>query len=80
MKQPDPVKAPPYYNRGKIECYDAIEAAVTGLDGIEAVAIGAAIKYLWRWKFKNGKQDLQKAKEYIDKLLLRLENEQIKTT
>jgi len=65
MNSPDPVKAPSYYNRGKIECHDAIESAVIGLSGIEAVDTGCAIKYLWRWKYKNGIQDLQKAKEYI---------------
>lgn len=31
-----------------------------------------AIKYLCRWRSKNGKQDLEKAKHYID-LLIKLE-------
>ena len=29
---------------------------------------GNAIKYLWRHKYKNGKEDLDKAAWYIDKL------------
>lgn len=37
---------------------------------------GNAIKYLVRWREKGGKQDLLKAKHYID-LLLELENEQV---
>ena len=37
---------------------------------------GNAIKYLVRWKEKGGKQDLLKARHYID-LLLELENEQV---
>lgn len=37
---------------------------------------GNAIKYLVRWREKGGKQDLLKAKHYID-LLLELENERI---
>jgi hypothetical protein len=30
---------------------------------------GCAIKYLARWKKKNGRQDLEKAKHYIELLL-----------
>jgi hypothetical protein len=37
---------------------------------------GNAIKYLVRWREKGGKQDLLKAKHYID-LLLEMENESI---
>lgn len=37
---------------------------------------GNAIKYLVRWREKGGKQDLLKAKHYID-LLLEMENERI---
>ncbi|MDR9857786.1 DUF3310 domain-containing protein [Paenibacillus sp. VCA1] len=65
----DLVNHPPHYNRGGIECIDAIEAATTGLSGPEAYNTGAAIKYLWRWKWKNGKEDLQKAAWYINRLM-----------
>lgn len=65
----DVVNHPAHYTAGKIECIDALEAATTGLSGIEAVCTANAIKYLWRWKLKNGMQDLQKAKWYIDKLI-----------
>jgi hypothetical protein len=34
---------------------------------------GCAQKYLWRWEQKNGKQDLEKAVEYLGKLLETLE-------
>lgn len=30
-----------------------------------------AIKYLWRWKLKNGEEDLQKAVWYINRLIQR---------
>lgn len=63
------VNHPPHYTAGKIECIDALEAATTGLKGIEAVCTANAIKYLWRWKHKNGVQDLQKAQWYINKLI-----------
>jgi len=65
----DNVNHPAHYTSGNIECIDAIESAVTELTGIEAMCIGNAIKYLWRWKRKNGVEDLRKAKWYIDKLI-----------
>lgn len=39
---------------------------------------GNAIKYLVRWREKGGKQDLLKAKHYID-LLLEMENERVQS-
>lgn len=65
----DIVNHPSHYTEGKVECIDALESATIGLSGIEAVCTGNAIKYLWRWKHKNGKQDLQKAVWYINKLM-----------
>lgn len=60
---------PDYYKSGKVECIDAIETATQELVGIQAVCTGNAIKYLWRWKQKNGIEDLKKAKWYIDRIL-----------
>lgn len=70
----DPVNHPPHYTQGGIECIDAIKAAVTGLEGVEAVCIGNAIKYLWRWKQKNGAEDLKKARWYIERLIKEVED------
>ena len=69
----DPVTRPAHYTAGKIECIDAIEAATAGLEGIEAVCIGNVIKYAWRWKWKNGIEDLRKARRYLDILIAKLE-------
>lgn len=65
----DKVNHPSHYTAGKVECIDAIEAAVIGLVGLEAVCTANVIKYLWRWKLKNGAEDLQKAKWYLEKLI-----------
>jgi len=62
------VNHPAHYTAGGIECIDALAAATTGLEGIEAVCTANAIKYLWRWKYKNGEQDLDKAVWYINRL------------
>lgn len=71
---PDMVNKPPHY-QGKVECIDALEAATESLTGIEAVCTANAIKYLWRWKRKNGIEDLRKAHWYIERLIGKLDNE-----
>lgn len=65
----DPVNHPSHYTQGGVECKDAIRAAVTGLAGYEAFLTGNAIKYLWRWKRKNGAEDLRKAAFWIRELI-----------
>ena len=63
------VNHPPHYEDGKIQCIDAIEEAIKDLSGIEAKCTGDAIKYLWRWKKKNGIEDLKKAIWYINHII-----------
>lgn len=74
-KATDNINQPSHYTAGKVECIDAIEAATTGLEGIEAVCTGNAIKYLYRWKLKNGMEDLKKARWYLDRLISKIEKE-----
>ena len=71
----DVVNHPQHYNNGKIECIDAIESAVAGLMGFEAVCTGHIMRYIWRWKFKNGLEDLKKCRYYLDKLINKIESE-----
>lgn len=68
------VNHPSHYNQGGIECIDAIQSAIVSLSGAEAFYTGNAIKYLWRWKGKNGVEDLNKAIWYIEKLKELVEN------
>ena len=65
----DAVNHPTHYTNGKVECIDAIESAVTGLDGVEAVLTGHIIRYVWRWKQKGGVEDLRKAEWYLKRLI-----------
>lgn len=69
MATKDSVNHPPHYTAGEIECIDAIAAATQELKGIEAACTANAIKYLWRWKMKNGVEDLRKARWYVDRLI-----------
>jgi len=63
----DMVNSPPHYNQAGIECLDAIGAA-TG-EGYEYYLQGNIIKYLWRYRYKNGVEDLNKAKFYLERLI-----------
>lgn len=73
----DTVNHPAHYTQGGIECIEAIKAATVGLEGIEAVCMGNAIKYIWRWKQKNGIEDLKKAIWYINKLIEEKEDKNV---
>ena len=68
------VNHPSHYNQSKIECIEAIDAAIENLKGKEAFYTGNVIKYMWRWKDKNGTEDLQKAKWYLNRLIDKIEN------
>ena len=57
MKKIDNVNHPPHYNQQKIECIDAIECATGDL---ENYLQGNIIKYIWRYNYKNGTEDLKK--------------------
>ena len=67
------VNHPDHYNQGGIECIDAIESATIGLEGVEAFYTGNIIKYIWRWKYKNGIEDLKKIQFYLNRLIGYLE-------
>jgi len=74
----DQVNHPQHYTQGRIECIEALEAATQSLHGLEAFCTANAIKYLWRWKHKNGQQDLEKAQWYINKLIESVQNNETK--
>lgn len=66
----DNVNHPAHYqSKSGLEAIDVIKAFTEDLVGIEAVCTGNALKYLCRWKHKNGVEDLKKAKWYIQRLI-----------
>lgn len=65
----DPVAKPSHYNQGKMQPIDAIPDATIGLGGYEGFLVGNIIKYIWRWKHKNGLEDLKKVRWYLDRLI-----------
>jgi len=68
----DNVNRPAHYQRGNLECIDCIDAVTENLAGFEAVYTAQVVKYIWRWKEKNGVEDLRKAKWYLDRLIKKL--------
>ena len=67
VKASDLVNSPPHYNQAGVECIEAIRAATD--EGYEYYLQGNIIKYLWRYRYKNGVEDLKKAQWYLDKLI-----------
>lgn len=66
----DMVNHPSHYKtKSGLETIDVIEAFTDDLNGIEAVDTGNILKYICRWKRKNGMQDLEKARWYLNHLI-----------
>ena len=64
----DMVNSPPHYNTGKVECIVAIEESMTP-DAFKGYLKGNVLKYMWRYEYKNGTQDLEKAQWYLNRLV-----------
>jgi len=64
----DDVESPFHYNKGSIECVDAIEAASTKVE-FEGYLRANVLKYVWRFRYKDNIKDLRKARWYLDKLI-----------
>lgn len=65
-----------YQSDSGLEVIEVIEAFVEELNGIEAVDTANVIKYICRWKKKNGLQDLEKAMWYLQHLIDHLKGEE----
>ena len=63
----DNVNHPDHYNYGDIEIIDFIEQVTQHYNSDVAYHIGNAIKYLARSPHKNGKEDIEKARWYIER-------------
>lgn len=75
-EQPDPVNSPKHYQLANgVEVIDVIEAVVSTYDDPQdAVLMGNVIKYVLRAGNKDDfKQDLSKARWYLDRLIKKLE-------
>ncbi len=67
----DDIKNPDHYTWRGRECEEIIGDITQGTEGKEAYYLGAVVKYLYRYPKKGTPlKDLQKAKQYIDMLMV----------
>ena len=72
----DNVNHPDHYKTSSgLETIDVIKAFTDGLEGIQATDTGNILKYICRWKKKNGLEDLKKARWYLEHLINEVEEE-----
>lgn len=70
IKPADNITHPKHYQSDNgLETIDVIEAFTEDLTGAEATNTGNVIKYICRWKHKNGLEDLKKARWYLNRLI-----------
>ena len=67
QEEQDVVNKPKHYTYGDIEVIDYIEQVTKDYKPELAFAIGNAIKYISRANHKNGKEDLDKARWYLER-------------
>lgn len=72
----DMVNHPAHYTRGSVEVIDIIEDAIADAPSVKAGMLQAQVlKYLLRmWLKKNAKQDAEKAKWYLTRLINTLDS------
>ena len=64
----DAVNHPQHYCTGKYECIDVM-LEIFGIEAVKTFCLLNAFKYNYRSGRKNGLEDIQKAKWYIDKYI-----------
>ena len=71
----DNVNSPQHYKQYTLEAIEGIKGSMSN-EEFQGYLKGAALKYLWRYKYKQAPvEDLRKAKWYLDKLLKEVLNE-----
>lgn len=66
-----------YKSSSGLETIEVIDAFTEDLTGSEAVCTANILKYVCRWKKKNGVEDLKKARWYINHLISILEGAEV---
>ena len=60
-----------YKSKTSLECIESMEI-IFGRDAVIDFCVCNAWKYIWRWNYKNGREDLRKADWYISYALDRI--------
>jgi len=67
-REGDMIKHPDHYTFRGVEAIEVVKIMTATATGVEAYLLGCAVKYLYRYPRKNGKQDLDKAIQCIKML------------
>lgn len=71
----DPVNRPKHYTQYRTEVIDIVEDVCKSIqNGFHGWLVGNIVKYVLRFQFKNGVEDLKKARFYLDKLINEMED------
>ena len=73
----DMINHPTHYETGKFECIEVM-VETQGVEAVQDFCICNAFKYLYRHRRKNGKEDIEKARWYINKYLELEEKDELK--
>lgn len=65
-KSNDNINHPKHYQGDTYECIEVLKDVLKDLKGFEAFCVGNVFKYIWRYKYKDGLKDLNKAKWYLN--------------
>lgn len=68
----DDVNHPNHYTQGKYEVIDYIEDKLNK-EELQGYCVGNVLKYVSRFKHKNGLEDLKKAEWYLNRLITNME-------
>ena len=61
----DNVCHPKHYTNCSLECIDVMEV-ILGTEPTAYFCLANAFKYMWRFRHKNGEEDVKKARWYLD--------------
>lgn len=64
-REGDMINHPDHYTFRGVEAIEVVKIMTATATGVEAYLLGCAVKYLYRYPKKNGKQDLEKAEQCI---------------
>lgn len=71
----DPVTKPsPYAGHTGIDCKTAMESML-GTEAYVSHMQACVFEYIWRWRYKNGIEDIKKARECIDNMIRAIEGD-----
>ena len=68
IEMSDNINPDHYKGHTSLECIEAMQISF-GRETVLHFCLCNAFKYIWRWKHKNGEEDLDKANWYVDRAL-----------